>query len=163
MAQSDDYEFEMFSLRKDTLALVAKEVREGNLTKAKRKGKNEIETRSEGDAQENGKAFVSSFEKGVEMVEAGGDYEIEIADMPSILEEHDAEIDPNTEINGEAAGVIRSHDHSGFGEAETSTYPVVHHESGFRVCTCAAQKYYIVCPHTLARVIERNWADAPVI
>lgn len=160
MSTQSDFTFEMDSLRRDVLAIVAVEIRKGSPQEAKIQGKREIKTRSMTNAREHARAFVSAFDRALKMLEKGGDY-IEVLDTPPIVEDHDAEIDPETEIHGEIVGTIRAHHRSG--ERETKTYPVVQEEkSGFRVCTCGEQKEHTVCEHTLARVIERNWGDAPV-
>lgn len=165
MAQStDDYEFEMFDLRKRLLAGIAECVREGDFHKAKTEAKHIIRLNAEGNGEavdKQVKAFATSFDKARELVEEGGDTNLEIADMPPILEDHDGEIEGD-EIVGDAVELVRSVDRSGFGDPETSLYPVVDHPSGYRVCTCPSQKYHLVCKHTLARIIERDWEDAPV-
>jgi hypothetical protein len=162
MSAEYDYQFEMFDLRKDVLALVAMHVRDGDFVLAKHAAKREILRRAEGDASKAADAFGTSFDKAKEMVQEGGNHAIHIDAMPSILPDHDAEINPNTEIDGDVVEVVTSVDTSSFRESK-SVYPVVDHPSGFRVCTCGAQKYYITCPHTLARVIEMNWSEAPVL
>lgn len=163
MSATSDYEFEMFDLRKDVLAAVAEKAREGDLVGAKHEAKRLILRRATKNPSKNANAFETSFEKARDMVTEGGDYDLEIEDMPPILDGHDAEIDPSTEIEGEPIEVITSSEKTGFGEPDTSTYPVVAHPSGFRICTCGAQKYYIICPHTLARVLERNWEGANAV
>ncbi len=168
MSQTEDYQFEMFGLRKQLLALVAECARDDDLRRAKREGASLIRRNANGDADQRrkaAKAFKSSFDRAVETVNDGGDYDLEIADFPSdgILtgDDHDAEIDPTREIDGSVAELITSIKRERF-STEKTTYPVIDHPSEFRICTCGAQKYYIVCPHTLARVIERNWANAPL-
>lgn len=156
-----EYEFEMFDLRKELLAMVAENAREDQLHRARNEGARRILTRGEGNVEKAAKAFKTSFDKAKEIVEKGGDHDLEIEEMPAILEDHDGEIQPG-EIDGKAVELIRSIDQSGFGEPQTSLYPVVDHPSGYRVCTCPSQKYYVLCPHTLARVIERNWPEAPL-
>lgn len=156
------YKFEMGELRKDVLATVAEYARQDDLTTAKHRAKGMISRRADENPVKAAKAFETSFERAVETVKDGGDYDIEIEVMPPILNDHDAEIDPTAEIDGDPVEVITSTKTDGW-TAETSTYPIIDHQSsGFRICTCAAQKYYIVCPHTLSRVIERNWPNAPL-
>lgn len=157
-----DYSFEMSALRKDVLGIVADHVRDGDFAGAKHAAAREIRRHSPENPEQDAKAFRTSFDKAKTMVEDGGRYDIDIDPMPALLPDHDAELTPGLEINGEVTEVVTSYDHSGFGDPDTSVYPVVDHGSGFRVCTCGAQKYYTACPHTLARVVERNWADAPL-
>ncbi|WP_167880052.1 hypothetical protein [Halorhabdus rudnickae] len=151
----------MFDLRKRVLAAVAEYAREDRLTQAKHEGARLIQRLGEGDAEKAAQAFRTSFDKAKEMIGEDVGYDLEIREMPPILEDHDGEIEPH-EIAGETVEVARSVNKTGFGQRESSLYPIVAHPSGYRVCTCPAQKYYIVCPHTLARVIERNWPEAPL-
>ena len=163
MSAQSDYQFEMFDLRKDVLACVAVNARDDDLIRGRSNAKQMILRRGEGDAAKAAKAFGTSFDKAVEMVKEGGDYDLEIESFPDdgILADHDAEINPTTEIEGDVAEIVTSTDNSSF-RSSTSVYPVIDHPSGFRVCTCGAQKYYITCPHTLARVLEMNWSEAPL-
>jgi hypothetical protein len=166
MARSNDpdheYSFEMFDLRRELLAMVAAEIRDGNPRVAKRKGARMVRQRSEWNGDRNADAFETAFERARELISDDGDTDIEIEDAPSIIRDgdHDGVIQ-GPEIDGDVAELIHSIDRSGFGDPETTTYPVVDHASGYRVCTCPAQKNFIVCKHTLARVIERN-QPAPV-
>lgn len=92
--------------------------------------------------------FGTIFENAVEIVT--GKKEINIED--AILNDHDGEIEPS-EIDGESVEVVKSY--SG------NQYPVVQHPSGYRICTCPSQKYQLVCKHTVARILERNWRGTP--
>lgn len=166
MSQSE-YEFEMFDLRKAVLSTVAEHVRENDFVSAKHNAARLIERRAQGDASDRrqaAEAFKTSFDRARETIDDGGDYDLDIDPFPAdgILVDHDAEIDPTTEIDGDVVEVVTSIKDEGWGQTEETVYPVVDHPSGFRICTCGAQKYYIVGPHTLARVIERNWKDAPM-
>lgn len=157
---TQEYEFEMFDLRKTVLALVAEHAREDTLSEAKFDGKRLIRRYAESNASKAASAFATAFENAMEMVREDTKLEIEIEDASQrILADHDGEIAPS-EIEGEVTELIRSIDKTNF-TTEESEYPVVQHSSGFRVCTCPAQKYYIVCKHTLARVIERNRREVP--
>lgn len=168
MSQTSDYTFDMFDLRKIVLATVAENVRNDDLVAAKHDAARLIRNQADGDAsdrQQAAKAFKTSFDRARETIEEGGDYDLDIDTFPSdgILHDHDAEIDPTTDIEGDVVEVLTSIKTEGWGQPEKNIYPVVEHQpSGYRVCTCPAQKYYIVCPHTLARIIERNWQAAPV-
>jgi len=159
MRTKSEYKFTMFDLRKDVLATVADRARENDLATAKIEGKRLILNRAKGDSLKAAKAFETSFEKAVDMVSNSDDYELYHHEMPPILANHDAEIDPTTEIEGNVVEVVKSYDNTSFPPKE-SIYPIISHPSGFQVCTCGAQKYYITCPHTLARTLQMNWADA---
>lgn len=167
MSQSNtsDYQFEMFDLRRRVLAGIAECARNDDIHSAKFDAARLIRTHAKGDAEKAAKAFKTSFDRALETVRGTSEYEIDIEEFPAdgilTADDHDAEIDPTREIDGDVAEIITSTKKEGWSEEET-VYPIVAHPSGFRVCTCGAQKYYIVCPHTLARVIERNWTKAAV-
>jgi hypothetical protein len=157
MASDTEYSFEMFALRRDLLAMVAEKVREGQPEVAKQKGKTMVLRRSSKHNSRNAEAFETAFENAQDMIAAGGNVELEIEAAPPVLrdEDHDGVI-VGSEIDGRVTEIIRSIDNSGWGGSEESIYPVVAHDSGYRVCLCPAQKNFIICKHTLARVIERN-------
>lgn len=163
MPSNNDYELEMFPLRRDVLAMVAECARNDELWHAKTKGKRMIRRRANSENPSKvAKAFATSLENARDIVHERGDHDIVIEDMPPILDDHDGEIQPS-EIQGDAVEVIRSIDTSGYGRAETTVYPVYRHDpSGWRVCSCPSQKYHIVCKHTLARVVERNLPLDPI-
>lgn len=166
---NDNYHFEMFDLRKAVLDTVATHARDDDLDAAKREAKRLIKLRAKPTENttpaEAASAFGTSFDRAVDTVTGDGDYAIDIEDFPpdGVLRNkyHDGVINPATEIDGDVVEILTSRKGSGRDE-EITVYPVVAHPSGFRICTCPAQRYGIVCPHTLARVIERNWTRAPV-
>ena len=161
---TNQYQFEMFQLRKDVLATVAEHARNDELWKAKIEAKRMIRRRADsGNPTKVAKAFATSFKKARAFIEKGGNTELNIKGARNrILTDHDSGIDPSTDIEGDVVELIESVDDSGWGEPDVSEYPVVAHPSGYRVCTCPSQQYHIVCKHTLARVIERNWPNAPL-
>jgi len=161
MTQSDtEYHFELFDLRRAVLDTVATHARNDDLDRAKDEAKRMIQLRGE-NPEKDASAFETSFDRALETVTDTAEYEIEIEEFPDdgILpaKYHDAAINPSTEIDGDTVEILTSRKEDGL-----SVYPIVSHPSGFRVCTCPAQRYFIVCPHTLARVLERNWAQAPI-
>jgi len=162
MPSDSDYTFEMFDLRENLLAAVAKQVREGEPRLAEQDGKRMILRNATKNNSQNAKAFQTAFENAQELITDGGDTELKVEEAPALLrdDDHDGVIEGH-QIDGRVVELIRSIDRSGWGESEETVYPVVAHDSGHRVCTCPSQKYHIVCKHTLARVIERN-EPAPV-
>jgi len=162
MASDSSYTFEMFDLRRALLAKVAQEIRNGNPRQAKREGKRLVLARSTRNNSRNAKAFATAFENARDLIADDGDVDLEIESAPPVVrfEAHDGAIKGH-QIDGPVTELIRSIDRSGWGDPEESVYPVIDHESGYRVCSCPAQKNFIVCKHTLARIIERN-QPAPV-
>lgn len=154
------YEFELHDLREDILRMTAEGARGCESPYELRELKFQIQkyirrnvTKTKKSPAEVAQEFGTSFENAVSVVT--GNAEMEIEEMPPLLEDHDGEIQP-TEIDGESVEVIRT------GNSQNpSTYPVVQHDSGYRICTCPSQKYHLVCKHTLARIIERNWMGTP--
>lgn len=157
---SMSYEFELHDLREDILRMTAEGARGCETTYELRELKFQIQkyirrnvTNSKKSPTEVAQEFGTSFENAVSNVTGNSNMEIE--EMPPLLEDHDGEIEP-TEIDGESVEVIKT----GSGR-DSSTYPVVRHSSGYRICTCPSQKYHLMCKHTLARIIERNWMGTP--
>jgi hypothetical protein len=154
------YKFELHDLREDILRKTAEGARCCESQYELREVKFEIQkqirrkvTDTKKSPSEVAQEFGTSFENGIDIVT--GESKMEIEDMPPLLEDHDGAIKPS-EIDGESIEVI--HTRTG---SESTEYPVVNHSSGYRICTCPSQKYHLVCKHTLARIIERNWKGTP--
>lgn len=101
--------------------------------------------------------FETSFKNAIDIVR--GKEIMEIQECSGILTDHDGEIAPS-EIEGSFREIITTKDGS-----ETKIYPVVEYdaegEGNYRICTCPAQKYQLICKHTIARIIERNLRSLP--
>lgn len=152
-----DYNFEMHSLRREILQQLADGSRNCSSRHELNSLKHQLQRyiRRNCEPKQKSRSEVASefgtiFDNAVDIVT--GRKEIAIEDMPAILDDHDGAIE-SSEIDGDAVEVIESY--------SSNMYPVVQHPSGFRVCTCPSQKYQLVCKHTVARIIERNWRGTP--
>ncbi len=158
--QEYNYEFKMFDLRKKLLQSISCEIRNISskaelfdikwdmsdlIEKEIKPKKNPPETVS--------KRFRSSFEVACEIVLEDTPRRILPVKICEIPDQHDGEIEP-IHIDGYPIELILSYkpDNGGI----INRYPVYHHSSDYRVCSCPAQRYNMLCPHTISRLIDRN-------
>lgn len=153
-----NYEFEMHDVRKNILKIIAENCREGNTKNAKFDCCDLIRRSPKvTNKRKTLKHFRTSYDKALDIVQGNDKDRIRIEE-PWGLIKNDGAID-SSEVNGELESVVISIKEKKFGKEEKSVYPVYLHESGYSVCSCPSQKFSLVCKHTLARVIERNWPE----
>lgn len=163
MSEEQDYEFKMFEEREQILQKLSDEIMKCEtkleLNRAKMDVKafirHKINTKNK-DMSQVLKTFGTSFENAKEMVFTNRENMRFEREFQQIMryEDHDGEIRPE-EIDGNISSMIIRNKNKE--TKETKKYPIVEHSSGHRVCTCPSQKYNIVCKHTIARYIIRNF------
>lgn len=102
--------------------------------------------------------FFTSFRSAEKIVFDRSSRSMHIRDATEIPDDHDGEILPSM-CDGQVIGVISSERP---GRDSPNEYPV-YEIDGYRICSCGGQRYRLLGPHTIARIIERNTKLEPAM
>lgn len=154
--------FELHKFRKNCIEMLEQEIRNCSDKHDLKSLKFEVQRyiRAHADEKEKSPSQVASefgtcYDNALEYV--FGDEHIEIERVSGIISDHDGSID-KSDTDGSTSCIIKSPSGSKYPIYEVSTPKAT--VENYRICSCPSQKYHLLCKHTIARLIERNYAGS---